>query len=214
MPETADDQASTRRGAPRLFEPPVAAAINHLLRSASWARERLQPSAGKIARFTVAPFTVTLAILDSGEIAAAPAAGNADASFTLTPGVALRMLAADQNAWQQVEVSGDTVLTREILYIAQNLRWDIEEDLSRVFGDVAAHRMVRAGDELNRWGRETAASFAHSLAAYWTEERPLIAARADVDSFVRDVDNLRDDVARLDKRITILLDRQDAKPAR
>ena len=201
MPETADAQASARREWPGLFAPPVAAAINHLLRSASWARERLTPCAGKIARFNVAPFTATLAILDSGQVADAPATGSADASFTLTPGLALRMLAADQNAWQQVEVAGDTALTREILYVAQNLRWDAEEDLSRVFGDIAAHRMMRTANELNHWRRETANSFARSLAAYWTEERPLIAKSAHVKQFIAEVDALRDDVERLEKRL-------------
>jgi ubiquinone biosynthesis protein UbiJ len=213
MPETADEQAPPRREWPGLIEPPVAAAINHMLKSASWARERLAPCAGKIARFNVAPFTVTLAILDSGEVAAAPDTGSADATFTLTPGTALRMLAQDQDAWQQVAAAGDTGFTREILYVAQNLRWEVEEDLSRVFGDVAAHRMVRTAHELTRWQRETAASFARSLAAYWTEERPLIASRANVDSFVRDVDTLRDDVARLEKRLDNLL-RQNAGSTR
>jgi ubiquinone biosynthesis accessory factor UbiJ len=209
MPEPVDEQTHTRRDWPRLIEPPIAAAINHLLKSASWARERLKPCAGKIVRFTLAPFTVTLVIRDSGEVADAPATGSADASFALTPGIALRILARNPDAWQQVEVSGDTALTREILYIAQNLRWDAEEDLSRIFGDVAAHRVLRAGNELNRWGRETAASFARSAAAYWTEERPLIASRENVECFVRDVDNLRDDVARLEKRVANLLHRRD-----
>ena len=208
MPEPADESTRTRREWPSPFEPPLAAAINHLLNSASWARERLKPCAGKIARFTLPPFTVTLVIRDSGEVANAPAAGNADATFTLTPGIALRMLARAPNAWQQVEVSGDTALTREILYVAQNLTWDAEEDLSRIFGDVAAHRMVRAGSEFRRWGRETADSFARSAAAYWTEERPLIASRENVESFVREVDNLRDDVARLEKRVANLLQRR------
>ena len=203
----ADEGMHTRRGWPGLFEPPVAAAINHLLKSASWARERLKPCAGKIVRFKLAPFTVALVILDSGELADAPATAGADASFTLTTGIALRMLARDQHAWQQVEVSGDTALTREILYVAQNLRWDVEEDLSRVFGDVAAHRMASAAHELDRWRRDTVDSFARSAAAYWTEERPLIAARENVEGFIRDVDQLRDDVARFDKRIEHLIAR-------
>jgi ubiquinone biosynthesis protein UbiJ len=202
-----DEQAGTRRGWSGLLEPPVAAAINHLLKSASWARERLKPCAGKIARFKLPPFTVTLVILDSGELADASALASADASFTLTPGIALRMLAHDQHTWQQVEVSGDTALTREILYVAQNLRWDFEEDLSRVFGDVAAHRMTSAARELDRWRRDTVDSFARSAAAYWTEERPLIAARENVERFVRDVDQLRDDVARLEKRLGLLMQR-------
>src|SRR5476649_1771919 len=197
MTGTAYEEA---RGVPGFgFAPPTTAALNHLLRSASWARERLQPFAGKIARFELAPFTVTLTILDSGEVADAPAAAAPDASFTLTPGIALRMLAGDSDAWQKVAGAGDTALAREILYIAQNLSWDVEEDLSRVFGDIAAHRMVKAANELKRWQRDSADSFARAAAAYWTEERRLIAAKQDVECFVREVDNLRDDVARLEK---------------
>ncbi len=126
MPGPAHDTAGAGSRFTGIFQPPVAAVINHLLKSASWAGERLKPFAGKIARFNLAPFTVTLAIRVSGEVEDSTAAGAADASFTLTPGVALRMLAADRNAWQEVEIGGDTALAREILAIAQNLRWDVE----------------------------------------------------------------------------------------
>ena len=183
------------------FAPPTAAALNHVLKSASWARARLQPFAGKIARVEILPFRITLAILESGEVANATAEAVPDATFTLTPGVALRMLAADPGAWQKVIVTGDTALAREILFIAQNLRWDVEEDLSRVFGDVAAHRMVKTATELKRWQRDGADGLARAAAAYWTDERPLIAGKQDVERFIRDVDSLRDDVARLEKRI-------------
>ena len=207
MPGPAHDAADAgpeRRG---IFRPPIAPAINHLLESASWARERLKPFAGKILRFNLAPFTVTLAIRASGEVEDSPVTGAADASFTLTSGVALRVLAADPDAWREVEVNGDTALAREILAIAQNLRWDVEEDLSRVFGDIAAHRMVQAGNELKRWQRETADSIARSAVAYWTEEQPLIAARQDIERFVREVDALRDDVARLEQHIVHVMKR-------
>jgi ubiquinone biosynthesis protein UbiJ len=187
-------------GIASLISPPLVAAVNHVLKSASWARAQLKPFAGKTARFLVAPFAFTLEIRDSGEVGES-AAANADATFTLTPGIALRIAAGDQNAWREVEVHGDTALAREILVIAQNLRWDAEEDLSRVFGDIAAHRMVRAAHELRRWQRDTADSFARSAAAYWTEEQPLVATRRDVENFVRGVDALRDDVARIEKRI-------------
>ena len=197
-----------------LFKPPFAAAVNHLLQGASWACDRLKPFAGKTVRFNLAPFAVTLAIRDSGEVADAAASGAADASFALTPGIALRMLAADSNAWQEVAFEGDTALAREILAIAQNLKWDIEEDLSRVFGDIAAHRMVEAGARLRRWQIDTFDSIARSAVAYWTEEQPLIASRQDIDQFLRDVDTLRDDVARVEQRVASRLQRQDAKPAK
>jgi ubiquinone biosynthesis accessory factor UbiJ len=39
------------------------------------------------------------------------------------------------------------------------------------------------------------------MAAYWTDEQPLIANKQDVERFVCEVDTLRDDVARLEKRL-------------
>ena len=208
MAEPAHDGASAGAALSGLFRPPFAAVVNHLLKSASWARERLKPHAGKTARFDLAPFSVTLAIRDGGDVADAPPAAPADASFKLTPGVALRVLASDENAWRDVQATGDTVFARDILYVAQNLRWDVEEDLSRVFGDIAAHRMVQSGNDLRRWQRDSAEHLARSAASYWTEERPLIAARSDIERFLREVDTLRDDVARAEKRLGKLLSRR------
>ncbi len=243
MSGPAHDAAAAGAGLAAMVAPPVATAINHLLRSASWARERLNPFAGKTARFNLAPFAVTLTIRDSGEVedsiaggprdplAERPVAGTGaearcpqtagfasnvsarppDASFTLTPGVALRLLAADKNAWQEVQMSGDTELAREILFVAQNLRWDAEEDLSRVFGDIVAHRMVRAASDLHHWRQQATDSIARSAAAYWTDEQPLIATRHDVERFVREVDALRDAVARVEKRIEQLTARGETR---
>lgn len=201
MSGPAHDAAGAGAGLAAIFTAPAAAAINHLLRSASWARERLIPFAGKTAHFVLAPFAMTLTIRDSGEVEDSATANLPNASFTLTPGVALRLLASDKSAWQEVQMRGDTELAREVLFIAQNLRWDAEEDLSRVFGDILAHRMVQTASGFKHWQLQAADSIARSAAAYWTDEQPLIATRHDVERFVREVDALRDDVARAEKRI-------------
>lgn len=201
MSGPAHAAAGAGAGLAAIFTAPAAAAINHLLRSASWARERLIPFAGKTAHFVLAPFAVTLTIRDSGEVEDSATANLPNASFTLTPSVALRLLASDKNAWQEVQMSGDTELAREVLFVAQNLRWDAEEDLSRVFGDILAHRMVQTAGGFKRWQLQATDSIARSAAAYWTDEQPLIATRHDVERFVREVDALRDDVARAEKRI-------------
>ncbi len=211
MSEPAHDAAGAGPGLSRLLDPPVAAALNHLLAGASWARTRLQPFAGRTARFKLAPFAATLAILDSGDVADAPGDGVADVCFTLTPVVALRVLAADQNAWQAVQFTGDASLARAVLGIAQNMRWDFEEDLTRLFGDIAAHRMAQAAREISHWQREAVHGYAHSAAVYWTEERPLIAMRQDIERYLRDVDALRDAVARAEKRLEILARRRRAR---
>jgi ubiquinone biosynthesis protein UbiJ len=184
---------------PALYLP----AINRLLRHNSWALERLRPYAGKVVRTECFPVTLLLGIGETGEAAAAPADSTPDVTLRLTPGVMLRLAARDAAAWNDIAVEGDPQLAAALNHVARNLRWDIEEDLSKVVGDIAAHRMVETGRKLDTWGRQGADNLARAFAEYWTEEQPLIASRADVERFNLDVDALRDDLARLEKRIDL-----------
>ena len=146
---------------------------------------------------------IRLGIGDTGEAAVAAPETAPDVTIRLTPGVMLRLAARDASAWNDIAVEGDPQLAAALNHIARNIRWDIEEDLSRVFGDIVAHRMVESGRKLDTWGRQGADNLARSFAEYWTEEQPLIASRADVEQFNRDVDTLRDDVARLERKIEL-----------
>jgi ubiquinone biosynthesis protein UbiJ len=183
----------------------VAAAVNHLLRGASWARDALRPHAGKTARFEIIPFAVSLTVLEGGEVAAAGADAVPAATVKLGPGLMLRLAARDESAWREISITGDTDFASAIHHVARNLRWDVEEDLSRVFGDIAAHRMAETGRAFQRWGGQAAENTARAFAEYWTEEQPLIAGARDLEEFGRAVDQLRDDAARLEKRIEQLV---------
>ena len=146
-------------------------------------------------------------MLDGGEVAPAAAGAVPAVTLKLTPGLMLRFAARDEAAWREIEVAGDTEFAAAINHLARNLRWDFEEDLSRVFGDVAAHRMAEAGRSFEHWGGRSAEHLGRAFAEYWTEEQPLIAGRRDVEEFNRAVDRLRDDVARLEKRLELLSQR-------
>ena len=65
--------------------------------------------------------------------------------------------------------------------------------------DIASH--WSATRTLDQWRVRSMESVARGLAEYWTEEQPLIASAHALAQFNRDVDLLRDDVARLEKRI-------------
>jgi ubiquinone biosynthesis protein UbiJ len=186
----------------------AAAAINHLLRSASWARDALRRHAGKTARFEVFPLAVAFTVLDSGEVAPAGADATPVATVKLGPGLMLRLAARDESAWREIDITGDTDFASAIHHVTRNLRWDVEEDLSRVFGDIAAHRMAESGRTLQRWSEQAVENTGRAFAEYWTEEQPLIAGARDLEEFGRAVDQLRDDAARLEKRLENLSNRQ------
>lgn len=189
--------------------PAYSAPLNHLLRTNSWALEHLIPHAGRVVRVDNLPFSVMLVVTTSGEIADAAQDAIADVTVHLTPGLTLRLMAHDASAWGEVKVEGDAEFAIAINHVVSNLRWDVEEDLSRVFGDIAAHRMVDTGRQFDRWTRQSMDNLARSFAEYWTEEQPLIASKYEVEAFVREVDALRDNVARLEKRVERVVGKKD-----
>lgn len=62
------------------------------------------------------------------------------------PTEVLRQLVEGQRP--PVQIEGDVQLAAEVAWLAENLRWDVEEDLSRLLGDVAAHAVVDAAGRL------------------------------------------------------------------
>jgi ubiquinone biosynthesis protein UbiJ len=187
-----------------MLETLISPVVNRLLRSNSWALDTLRPHAGKVVVVSCPPTTLRLAVLDSGEVGAANSEAPPATVIDVTPGLLLRMAARDPTAWTAARVSGDVELAAAIDYVRRNLRWDYEEDLSRVFGDIAAHRMGNAARGFDRWARESTLNLAQAAAEYAMYEQPLLASRAAVDEFNRDVDVLRDDAARLEKRLSLL----------
>jgi len=182
----------------------LVAPINHVLAQAPWARERLSPFAGKTVRFCLFPFDYRITVMDGGLAQPASADGVIDTTITLTAPVAVRFMAGDESAQQEMKVDGNTALAQEIAYLSRHLRWDFEEDLSKVFGDVVAHRTGETVRNLNGWVSEASHNLAENFRDYWVQEQPLVASREAVDQFTRDVDQLRDDVERLAKRINKL----------
>ena len=152
--------------------------------------------------FRCPPFPdLRLRILGSGLIDRAHEEAASALVVKLKPGALPFLLARDEAALKEVEIEGSADLASAVQYLFRHLVWDIEEDLSRFFGDVLAHRLVSQGKAFADWQHEAATRLAENLVEYWTEEQVLLARPADVEKFCRDVDTLRDDAARLEKRI-------------
>ena len=174
---------------------------NHLLAPAQWARASLAEHAGKIAVFELAPVRVALAVQPDGSVLPAGPDASPAVVIRLTHATALQILSEGEQAWRKADITGDTAFASVISRVAANLRWDVEEDLSRIFGDIAAHRMTSTGRSVAAWPGQAAANMAESIAEYLTEEKHLLVTQLRAAEYMREVDEVRDAVERLDKRI-------------
>ena len=178
--------------------------LNHLLEGEDWARLRLAPFAGETVELRAPPLpTLRLRILPGGTVAAGEAAGEVDAGLvmTLKPELLVALARGEEHAMRAVSVEGNAGLAAEVLVLARHLRWDAEEDLARIVGDIAAHRLAEAGRTFAAWHLDAAQRLAAAVADYATEEKQVLARRADLEALGESLARLRDAIARLEKRV-------------
>jgi ubiquinone biosynthesis protein UbiJ len=175
-------------------------ALNHLLRAEPWARERLAPFAGEAVELAPLPLPpLRFTIQPGGTVAAG--GGQPSLVIKVSFSVLAGLARGEEHALRAVEVSGNARLASEAMLLARHLRWDFEEDLARLFGDVAAHRLARGLRELAGWHADAARRLGAALADYATDEQGLLLRRGELTALAADVARLRDALERLDKRV-------------
>ena len=150
--------------------------LNELLARETWARERLARFVGQSAEFRP-PFLppLRLAVAAGGRIE--PGGGEPAAVVTLEG------------------VSGNGEFAGELRYLAKHLRWDFEEELSRVMGDVAAERVGRTLRAFARWQMDAAQRVTEAVADH------AFVRSEELDRFAAEVERLRAAIEKLERRL-------------
>ncbi|HZV98525.1 MAG TPA: SCP2 sterol-binding domain-containing protein [Methylophilaceae bacterium] len=199
-----------------MFKPLITRLLNHLISQNSWAKQHLQPHGGKSVCIHVPPVRTVLTILEDGGLAPAgdsfsAQAVNADATLTIPLSAIPRFMLNDQNASTLVGMEGDTELATALAKVLHNMSWEYEEDLSKIIGDAPAYEIAKFGRKVVSEAKRQTVNVAEMFSEYWQEEQPLIAKKRHVEQFINEVDLLRDDVERLEKRLEKLFALASAK---
>jgi len=155
------DQLFDRAG--KLLQPPswmidelqrrLVLTLNHVLQQEPEAQARLKRQAGRVVEAHWRTFTVRLLATPAGLLDLGPITQKPDLTLTLTDAspwaLAQSALRGEKPA---VRIAGDVQLAAEVQWLVDHVRWDLEEDLARVFGDAPAHAVAtaarRMGDAL------------------------------------------------------------------
>jgi ubiquinone biosynthesis accessory factor UbiJ len=178
--------------------------LQHLISQNSWANNLLQPFAGKSIQINISFISTSLVILENGNLVTAGETNVPDTTVTITPSLLLRLLAKDEAANRQINIEGDIHLATELAKVFSNMRWDYEDDLSRLIGDIPAHKIGAFTRGAAKSVKETGRNVTEMLSEYWQEETPLIAKKRHVEQFNAQVDTLSADVARFEKKLAKL----------
>ncbi len=182
--------------------------LQHLAAQNAWAAPMLKPYAGKSVSLDCVLFKADLVILEDGTLISAGETNVADATIHISPSLLPRLLAKDEAAKLKVRIEGDTELASTLAKVFAEMRWDYEEDLSKIVGDVPAYKIGELARSSSQTIKQTAVNLAEMLNEYWQEEKPTLAKKRHVEQFNNEVDILRADVERMEKRLNKLKNSQ------
>ena len=186
-----------------MFEQLIAHGLNRAFSRAPGACAALAGQAGKTVALDLVLFRAHLLIEADGALRVTE--GNApDCIIYIDPNLVAQLPAKGKAAFREARTEGEADLLSAFNDAFQQLNLDAEAELASLFGPIIGFRLAEAGRAFSGWVQQAGNDTARAFAEYAVEESPLLAGKADIARFNREVDALRDDVARLEARLAKL----------
>jgi ubiquinone biosynthesis accessory factor UbiJ len=180
---------------------PIASLLNRNIDESTPARELCRRLDGKTVAVRVRDSALALYFtIDSGIITlASEPIGEPDVIVSGSLLGLARMIGESGEAAIRdgtLQLSGDASAARAFQALLYHARPDIEDELSKVVGDAAAHRVGEAARGVRNWAREARATMSDNLREYLQEESRDVPSRYEFERFGKELDALRDGVER------------------
>lgn len=103
-----------------------------------------------------------------------------------------------------IQVSGDMEFAKQFKDLFSNLDIDWEEQLSQIVGDTVAYPIAQFFKSLSQWAKQSVGTLGQNITDYVQAELDYLVPDEELQVFFADIDDLRDDAARLEARIARL----------
>ena len=132
--------------------------LNHVLQQEPEAQQRLARQKGRVVQFEWRFVTMRLVATPAGLLDLAPEGAVPELTLLVTDtspfDLARATLRGEKPA---VRIVGDVQLAAEVNWLVDHVRWDVEDDLARVIGDVPAHTLANGARRVTAALRQFAA---------------------------------------------------------
>ncbi|MFA5589398.1 MAG: SCP2 sterol-binding domain-containing protein [Lysobacteraceae bacterium] len=169
--------------------------------------EQLAPLQGRRLEFHLtAPPLAFAATWQDGrfQIGPVPQSGEGDLSLSASLGALLSQLLPGRETTATVgrmRISGDAELARRLQQLVQRYDPDVEGLFVSTFGEVLGVQLAQGLKQALGGLRNAGKAAARDGAQFLTEESRDLVARAELEAFCDDVDDLRDAVERLERKL-------------
>lgn len=187
---------------------PVARVLNKNIGESTAAREQCARLDGKVIAIRVRDTALASYFAIDSETVSLSSEHDAEPDVVITGSLVTLALLASEDSIRDgsLDLTGDAATAQAFQQLLTHAKPDVEEELSGVIGDAAAHTLGQFARGVGRWARETRSIMRDNIREYLQEESRDVPSRYEVERFSKDVNVLRDDVDRLAAKIDRLLD--------
>ena len=187
---------------------PVARVLNKNIRESTPARALCGQLDGKVVAIRVRDTALASYIMINDETVELSPEHDAEPDVVITGSLVTLALLAGEDSIRDgsLDLTGDAATAQAFQQLLTHAQPDIEEELSGVIGDTAAHGLGKVARGVGRWARESRSIMRDNIREYLQEESRDVPSRYEVEQFSKGVNTLRDDVDRLATRIEHLRD--------
>lgn len=189
--------------------------INRLIAESTAAQRTARGLEGRSMAVEIVGLELTIhaTVADAALRLSADAGKPADVRLRAMPLELARLARADADELKtsRVALDGDVHVAEAFAELARFAQPDIEDELSRWVGDIAAHELTEGGRALSAFAARAGRALELDTAEYLQEEHRLLPGPLEVGAFCADVDRLRDDVERAEarlERLTAVIERR------
>ena len=123
--------------------------LNHVLMQEKEAQARLARQSGSIISLQWRTLSMRVMATPAGLLERVSPFGASDLSLiVMQESPAALIQAVAMGTKPGVKIEGDVQLAAEVNWLADHVRWDVEEDLSRIIGDAPAHALAGVARQL------------------------------------------------------------------
>lgn len=189
---------------PGLLARTVEQALNRAISLDAEAGPRLAAMRDRRVKLALSGIGIDLHFSGTGDRLAVEAESEHEPDTTITgsPSALLALAVPDwRAAGSGVRIEGDAGAAQALEKLMRRLDPDWEAWLVERLGPIIGHNLWRTLNDAAGAGQHLARTAADQVAHYLREESGLLVTRPEVDSFVREVDELREAVDRLENRL-------------
>jgi ubiquinone biosynthesis protein UbiJ len=188
---------------------PVAKVLNRNIRESTPARELCEQLSGTIVAIRVRDTALAAYFVVSDDALNMATSTDAEPDVIICGSlITLARMAGDSGDAAvrdgSLDLTGDAELAHQFQQLLSFAKPDLEEELSGVVGDVAAHRLGEFARGVGRWGRDARSTMGANIREYLQEESRDAPSRYEVERFSNKLNTLRDDVDRIEARLNRL----------